>query len=205
MFSLSKYKVTNDQYLRFVEDGGPIPHYWIQRNGSWRYRGFHGELPLPASFPVLVSYAQAESYARWLGKALPTEEQFHRAAFGSQGGSERLYPWGSDIPRPEYGNFDFSYSDLLPVTANPAGDSAFGVAQMVGNGWEWTSTPFAPFPGFIPQPLYPRYSADFFDGEHRIVKGASCVTTHQLLRRSFRNWFRESYRYAYTTFRVVEA
>jgi formylglycine-generating enzyme required for sulfatase activity len=63
---------------------------------------------------------------------------------------------------------------------------------------------FAPFPGFQPEPLYPGYSADFFDGEHRVVKGASCATDHLFLRRSFRNWFRDEYKYAYTTFRLVE-
>jgi len=203
-FAISRYKVTNHQYLRFVNEGGSAPHYWVQRNGVWRYRGYHGEVPLPRDFPVFVSYEQAEAYARWAGKSLPTEEQFHRAAFGTPSSFERHYPWGNAFPRAEHGNFDFSYFDQVPVSANPYGDSAFGVSQLVGNGWEWTSTPFAAFPGFQPDPLYPGYSADFFDGKHRVVKGASSATDHVFLRRSFRNWFRDHYCYAYTTFRLVE-
>jgi len=203
-FAITKYKVTIGQYLQFVREGGPMPHYWIERNGEFRYRGFHGELPLPADYPVYVSYRQADAYAKWMNKALPTESQFHRAAFGTESEAERPYPWGEDTPRQGLENLDFPSFDLLPVTSNPSGDSAFGVSQMMGNGWEWTSSEFAPFPGFKREPLYPGYSADFFDGDHRVVKGASCATDRLLMRRSFRNWFRDSYRYAYTSFRLVE-
>ena len=203
-FVMGKYKVTNLQYLEFVKEGGPVPHYWIERNGKWNYRGYDGEVPLPADFPVYVSYANALEYARWAGKTLPSEAQFHRAAFGTPDGAERQFPWGNSYPSAEHGNFDFRHFDLLPVTSNASGDSAFGISQLMGNGWEWTSSPFAPFPGFVPEPAYPGYSANFFDNDHRVVKGASCVTDHTLLRRSFRNWFRDHYCYAYTTFRLVE-
>jgi gamma-glutamyl hercynylcysteine S-oxide synthase len=203
-FAISKYKITNREYLAFVDDGGSVPHYWIERNGQWRYRGYHGEVPLPSDFPVYVSYAQALEYARWSKKALPTEAQYHRAAFGTPDGVERQFPWGNEYPRAQYGNFDFRHFDLLPITSDPSGDSAFGVSQTMGNGWEWTRTPFSAFPGFKPAPLYPTYSANFFDNDHHVVKGASCTTDHALLRRSFRNWFRDHYSYAYTTFRLVE-
>src|SRR5260370_31983706 len=99
-------------------------------------------MPLPADLPVYVSHAQALSYARWLGKALPTEAQFHRAAFGTPGSEERSFPWGNQLAGVEHGNFDFRCADLLPITATPASDSAFGVSQLVGNGWEWTSSVF---------------------------------------------------------------
>jgi formylglycine-generating enzyme required for sulfatase activity len=89
------------------------------------------------------------------------------------------------------------------VDAHPAGDSAFGLAQLVGNGWEWTSTAFAPFEGFQPFPFYPGYSADFFDHQHFVLKGGSPRTALALLRRSFRNWFRPEYRYAFASFRCV--
>lgn len=208
-FRIAKYKVTSGDYLKFVNHGGSPPHYWTKRSGQWFYRGFQAEMPLPADFPVYVSHAQAESYAQWVGKALPTETQFHHAAFGKpKGGSpdreERSFPWGNQPPGAEHGNFDFRYADLLPVTATPAGDSAFGVSQLVGNGWEWTSSVFEPFPGFQPDPSYPGYSADFFDGDHYVLKGGSCATDAALLRASFRNWFRRHYPYAYTTFRIVE-
>jgi formylglycine-generating enzyme required for sulfatase activity len=89
------------------------------------------------------------------------------------------------------------------VGSHPAGDSAFGVSDLVGNGWEWTETVFAPFPGFEALPFYGGYSADFFEGRHYVLKGASPRTDTSLLRRSFRNWFQPRYPYAYATFRCV--
>lgn len=203
-FAISRYKVTNAEYLAFVEDGGPAPHYWRRNGSGWRYRGMARELPLPLDWPVYVSQAQASAFAEWRGRRLPTEAQFLRAALGTPDGRDRRYPWGDASPTAHYGNFDFFRADPLPVTATPAGDSAFGVAQLVGNGWEWTRTPFAPFPGFEPFPTYPGYSANFFDNGHFVLKGASPVTDRALLRPTFRNWFRPHYPYAYTTFRLVE-
>ena len=118
--------------------------------------------------------------------------------------TERDYPWGDQPPEARYGNFDFHAWDPVDVDANPAGDSAFGVSQLVGNGWEWTSTPFAPFSGFEPFPFYPGYSKNFFGEEHYVMKGASPRTAACFLRRSFRNWFRPDYPYVYSTFRLVE-
>jgi formylglycine-generating enzyme required for sulfatase activity len=133
---------------------------------------------------------------------LPSEAEYQRAAFGSPGG-ERLHPWGDDEPTSEHGVFDFSSWDPEPVGSHPKGTSAWGVDDLVGNGWEWTSTAFAPFPGFQPMASYPEYSADFFDGEHFVMKGASPATARDLLRPTFRNWFRARYPYVYATFRCV--
>lgn len=202
-FAVDRYKVTNGQYFVFVEEGGEPPPFWT-RHGGAKWRGFDAQTALPLDHPVYVTWEQAAAFARWAGGRLPTEAQFHRYAFGTPEGEEREYPWGSAAPTRAHGNFNFAARDTVPVTATPAGDSAFGVAQAVGNGWEWTRTPFAPFPGFAATPSYPGYSAPFFDGLHYVVKGASCVTERTLLRRSFRNWFRPHYRHAYTTFRVVE-
>jgi iron(II)-dependent oxidoreductase len=161
--------------------------------------------PLPLDAPVYATKSEAEAYAKWRGMVLPTEEQFHRAAYGTPEGNEREDPWDSAPGEPRMkGNFDFRHWDPVPVTAHPEGASAFGVAQMVGNGWEWTRTPFAPFPGFSPLPNYPGYSADFFDGDHFVLKGASPRTANLLTRRSLRNWFRPDYPYVYATFRLVE-
>jgi len=163
-----------------------------------------GDIPLPLDWPVYATWEQARAYAQWAGKALPTEAQFHRAAYGGANGAERAYPWGEAPPDASHGNFDFRRWDPLPVTATPLGDSAFGVSQLVGNGWEWTATVFRPFPGFRPFSFYPGYSAPFFDGAHYLMKGASPQTAARLLRRSFRNWFRPNYPYAYAGFRLVE-
>jgi iron(II)-dependent oxidoreductase len=203
-FAVSKYKVTNGHYLRFVEDGARPPHFWIRRSGEWFYRGMFDEIPLPVNASTYVTYAEAKAYAKWIGKALPTEAQFHRAAYATPAGEERDYPWGDEPPEARHGNFDFHAWDPIDVDASPAGDSAFGVSQLLGNGWEWTSTPFGPFSGFEPFPFYPGYSKNFFGEEHYVMKGASPRTAACFLRRSFRNWFRPDYPYVYSTFRLVE-
>ena len=158
---------------------------------------------MPQSWPVYVTHRQADAYARWAGSRLPTEAEYHRAAFGTPQGNERAFPWGSEPPAPQHGNFDFQRFDPEPVDAHPAGVSGWGVADLIGNGWEWTSTPFAPFPGFEPMASYPQYSADFFDGKHYVMKGASPVTARELIRRSLRNWFFDDYPYMYAKFRCV--
>ena len=122
-----------------------------------------GLIPLPPSWPVYVSLAEASAFARWRGARLPTEAEFQRAAYGSPAG-ERQHPWGDEAPAPRHGVFDFASWDPEPAGSHPDGASAWGVEDLVGNGWEWTSTPFAPFPGFRAMASYPEYSADFFDG-----------------------------------------
>lgn len=203
-FAVSKYKVTNGEYLEFVRAGAQPPHFWIERDGKWIYKGMFAEIPLPVNAPVFVTYAEASAYARWTGKTLPTEAQFHRAAFGTPAGEERAYPWGDGPPNIEHGNFNFHGWDPVDVIRNPAGDSAFGVSQMVGNGWEWTSTLFGAFPGFEPFPFYAGYSKNFFGEEHYVLKGGSPRTASCFLRRSFRNWFRPDYPYVYASFRLPE-
>jgi formylglycine-generating enzyme required for sulfatase activity len=204
-FEIAAYPVTNGQWLRFVADGGPRPAFWIERDGAWFLKTVFDEIPLPKSWPVYVTHAQAEAYARWAGMRLPTEAEFHRAAFGTPSGDERAFPWGDEPPEARHGNFDFHRYDPEPVDAHPDGASAWGVHDLIGNGWEWTSTPFAPFPGFEPMASYPQYSADFFDGKHYVMKGASPVTARELVRRSFRNWFYADYPYMYAKFRCVAA
>lgn len=229
-FAIDVFPVTNGRYLEFVSGGGySEPRYWRpddwewkQRHGlrhphfwkldgagsdstsSWTYRAMFGEIPLPLSWPVYVSHAEAAAFARWAGKKLPSEAQWHRAAYGSPNGAEREYPWGGETPDRTRGNFHHERWDAAPVDARPAGASAFGVHDLLGNGWEWTSTTFAPLPGFEPFSFYPGYSANFFDGEHFVMKGGSARTDLCMLRRSFRNWFQPHYPYVYATFRCIE-
>jgi formylglycine-generating enzyme required for sulfatase activity len=222
-FAIDKYKVTNAQYLEFVRAGGYTdqslwsdadwqwkeeegvrhPKFWGERNGAWHFRTMFGEAPLPADWPVYVSQAEAAAYARWAGKSLPTEAQWHRAAYGTRDGSERAYPWGDQLPAARHGNFDFARWDPVSVAAHPEGESAFGVADLLGNGWEWTATEFAPFAGFEAFSFYPGYSANFFDGKHYVMKGGSMRTAACMLRRSFRNWFQGHYPHIYAGFRCV--
>jgi len=184
-FEIGKYKVTNGEYLQFVRAGANPPYFWVRQGDEWFQRTMFGVVPLPAAWPVYVTQQQAAAYAKWVGKQLPTEAQFHRAASISPNGA---------------GNYDFRFWDPVPVTDS----SSEGLAQLAGNGWEWTSTVFQPFAGFEPFPFYPGYSANFFDGDHYVLKGASARTAACFLRRSFRNWFRPDYPYVYAAFRCVE-
>ncbi len=202
-FEIDVNDVTNGDWLAYVRAGGPVPPFWLERDGSFALLGMFEAMPLPLTWPVYVTQSQAGAYAAWHGARLPTEAEYHRAAFGTPSGEERAFPWGDDAPMPAHGNFDFRRFDPEPVGISPAGASAWGVHDLVGNGWEWTSTPFKALPGFAPMASYPPYSADFFDGEHFIVKGASPVTNRHHVRRSFRNWYRPDYPYVYATFRTV--
>lgn len=222
-FSIDVRKITNGQFLEFVRAGGyqnralwtdadwnwkertnlRHPTFWLEHGSDWEYRGMFAASTLPVDAPVYVCHAEASAFARWSGRALPSEAQFHRAAYGTPEGDEREYPWGGEAPDERHGNFDFRHWDPVPLGSYPDGDSAFGVSELVGNGWEWTSTVFAPFEGFRPHPLYAGYSANFFDGDHYVLKGASPRSAACFLRRSFRNWFQPHYPYLYATFRLV--
>jgi formylglycine-generating enzyme required for sulfatase activity len=203
-FSIDTHNVTNGDYLEFVHaTGAAAPHFWQRVDGEWQRRGMFELTPLPLNAPVYVTHAEAEAYAKWKGGRLPSEAEFHRAAYGTPSGEERLHPWGDDEPDATRGNFGLTQWDPVDVGSYPAGASAWGVHDLVGNGWEWTSTLFAPFPGFTAMPSYPEYSVDFFDDAHYVLKGASPATARELVRRSFRNWFRPSYPYVFATFRCV--
>jgi iron(II)-dependent oxidoreductase len=222
-FSIQKFNVTNGHYLEFVEAGGYArrdlwtdeawrwvseagvthPHFWLLRDAEWLWRGMQEDLPLPEHRPVYATQHEAAAYARWIGARLPAEAEFHRAAYGTPAGEEREHPWGDEPPDESRGNFGFRSWDPVAVGSYPAGASAWGVHDLVGNGWEWTATEFDGFPGFEPMASYPVYSAEFFDGHHYVLKGASPATAPELIRRTFRNWFRPNYPYLYATFRCV--
>ena len=156
-FDVDVFPVTNRDFLSFVEAGHEPPHFWTRRDGTWLWRGMFEELPLPMSWPAWVTWQQADAYARWKGRRLPTEAEYHRAAFGNPAGGERTFPWGEDAPDDDVrrGVFDFASYDPAPVGSCPAGASAWGVHDLIGNGWEWTSTIFTGFPGFEPMASYP--------------------------------------------------
>ena len=221
-FEMDAHDVTNQDFLEFVEAGGyrrqalwspaawrrqvadgrEHPLFWERASGRWLWRGMFERIALPMAWPVYVTHDEAAAYATWKGLRLPTEAQFHRAAYGAPEG-ERSYPWGAGAPGAAHGNFDFQHWDPVPVGSYPGGASAWGIHDLIGNGWEWTSTVFAGFPGFRAMASYPEYSADFFDDDHYVVKGASPATGRDLIRPSFRNWFRPYYPYMYATFRCV--
>jgi iron(II)-dependent oxidoreductase len=221
-FAMDACKITNGDFLNFMEDGGyqkenlwsPAawqwvqqrqqnhPQFWKRAGSNWLWHGFFEEHPLPLRWPVYVTQAEAAAYAQWKGSSLPTEAEWHRAAFGDE--PQSGYPWGSAAPTLKHGNFGFANGSPVSVGSYPQGASPQGIHDLMGNGWEWTDTPFAPLPGFKPSAAYPQYSADFFDGQHVVIKGASCFTDVRLLRRSFRNWYYWHYPYAYIGFRCVK-
>jgi len=202
-FAIDAHSVTNGDYVAYVEAGADAPPFWARRDGAWMLRTLFEKIPLPLSWPVYATRDQAKAYAAWKGGRLPTEAEYHRAAYGTPDGRERSQPWGEEPIDATRGTLDFQRWDPVPAGSHPAGASAFGVHDMVGNGWEWTDSPFEPLPGFVPMATYPVYSADFFDGQHFVVKGASPVTARSLIRRSFRNWYRSSYPYVYAKFRCA--
>lgn len=213
-FLIDRHMVTNEAYLGFLDAGGyrrrefwsdadwawlaasgtTHPAFWRPDASGWRQRTMFEDLPLPLDWPVYVSHAEAQAYARFVGKRLPTEAQWLRAAEGAA---------DHDAP-PEDGNFDFRAWDPSPVHAHPRNRSRHGVEGQFGNGWEWTSDVFAPLPGFAAFPFYPGYSADFFDGRHFVMKGGSPRTAARMLRPSFRNWFQPHYPYVYVGLRCVQ-
>ena len=205
-FAIDADNVTNADFMAFVDAGGyqeqrwwrdddwawvagegiTHPPFWAHEDGSWRWRGMFESVPLPADWPVYVTWAEAHAYANWRGARLPSEAEYVRAAQGATPG-----------------NCDFERWDPEPVGARPTSNSEFGIRDLAGNGWEWTADVFAPFAGFKPLPSYPEYSADFFDASHYVLKGASPVTPRTLIRPGFRNWFRPRYPYVYAAFRCV--
>jgi ergothioneine biosynthesis protein EgtB len=213
-FAIDRCKVTNRQFLAFVEAGGYArrelwsdadwgwqqanairhPAFWLQQDGQWLWRSMFNPIPLPPDWPVYVSHAEASAYARWARRALPTEAQWQRAAFGAGAGEA-----SGDCAEPPL-RFDplaVDSAELLP-------SGPFPVVGMRGNGWEWTATVFAPFAGFRRFDFYPGYSEPFFDGRHFVLKGGSVRTAAAMLRPAFRNWFQPQYPYVYAGFRCVD-
>ena len=213
-FEIDKYKVTNQQYLAFLDDGGYLrrefwsdgdwawneanairhPAFWLWQGGQWHWRSMFDAVPLPPDWPVYVSHAEASAYARWAGRRLPTEAQWQRAAFGADGG----------VADDDFSEAPLRFDPHAVDAAELLPPGPFPVVGMRGNGWEWTSSPFTPFTGFRRFDFYPGYSEPFFDGRHFVLKGGSVRTATSMLRVSFRNWFQPHYPYVYAGVRCVD-
>ena len=189
------------------------PILWEQRGDDYFQRAAFEIIPLPLDWPVQVSLAEARAFVAYLHAQdsqstarLPSEAELHRAAYGTLTSADLdpQYPWpGQEAIPLLHGNFGGARFDSCPVGAFPAGDSRLGVADLFGNHWEWTQTPFRPLPGFQIDPRYPGYSANFFDNKHFVIKGAAACTDVRFLRRTFRNWFQAHYPYVFASFRCV--
>jgi iron(II)-dependent oxidoreductase len=135
-----------------------------------------------------VCFYEAEAYAAWAGKRLPTEQEWEFAArFDPASGRTRRFPWGDDSPAPQHANLGQRHLRPAPIGAYPAGASPLGVEQLIGDVWEWTSSDFTPYPGFRAFP-YDEYSLVFFGSDYKVLRGGSFGTDEVVARGTFRNW-----------------
>jgi iron(II)-dependent oxidoreductase len=226
-FSIARAPVTQAAYAAFVAEGGyrrrelwseagwawrsaegaEAPASWRRDGRAWLRRDFDRWVALEPHRPVVnVCLHEAEAFCRFARRRLPTEAEWEAAAAGEPGPDGRLgprkrrFPWGDDPPTKERAHLDFRALHAVDVGARPAGDSAFGCRQMIGNVWEWTASPFLPYPGFSPDP-YEQYSEPWFR-THQVVRGGSFATTSRLVRNAFRNFYEPHRRDPWIGFRT---
>ncbi|MGH3873981.1 MAG: ergothioneine biosynthesis protein EgtB [Pseudonocardiaceae bacterium] len=216
--------VTNSSYQQFVADGGyheprwwsergwahrcaadlAAPQFWYLDSGAWWRTRFGATEPVPPDEPVMhVSFFEAQAYAAWAGKRLPTEGEWEKAArFDPATGRSRRFPWGDDDPTPVHANLGQRHLQPAAAGSYPAGASPLGVYQLIGDVWEWTSSGFAGYPGFVPFP-YREYSEVFLGGDYRMLRGGSFGTDAAACRGTFRNWDHPVRRQIFTGFRCA--
>lgn len=214
-FRIARAAVSNRDYLAFVEAAGyrrqeywdaagwqwraasglEHPVYWRHTPAGWEMRLFDHWQPLaPDAAVIHVNWYEASAYCRWAGRRLPVEHEWEVAASAEPGADgqsltprKRLYPWGDDPPTAQRANLDGAALGTIDVGALPAGDSAFGCRQLLGNCWEWTDTVFGPYPGFTPD-MYGDYSQPLF-GTTRVLRGGAWATRARLIRNTWRNYY----------------
>ena len=171
------------------KSGISAPLFWQREGSRWFRRRFGRLEPVPAAEPVMhVCWYEADAYARWAGKRLPTEREWEKAArHDPDTRRDRLYPWGDEDPTPELANLGQRHLQPAAVGAYPAGASPLGVHQLIGDVWEWTSSDFTPYPGFSAWP-YKEYSEVFFGPDYKVLRGGSFAADRVACRGTFRNW-----------------
>lgn len=220
-FYLARLPVSNAQWRDFMADGGYRNRLWWSDRG-WAHRveadlraplfwneggsrrRFGIEEEVAPTEPVQhVSYFEAQAYARWAGARLPSELEWEKAcAWDPATQARRRWPWGSLEPTPELANLGGAALGPAPLGAYPAGASAYGAEQLIGDVWEWTSSDFTPWPGFVPM-LYRQYSEPFFGGDYKVLRGGSWATASSAVRPSFRNWDHPIRRQIFTGVRLA--
>jgi len=211
-YSIDRYPVTCGQYRDFMESGGYQNSDWWSADG-WKWLQsakvdrplYWSENPAFNNHPVCgVSWYEAEAYCNFIGKRLPSEAEWEKAAsWDATNQTYRIYPWGEEQPNGSLCNHGNNIANTSPVDAFPKGASAAGCWDMLGNVWEWTASTFDAYPGFESYP-YRGYSQVYFDGEHRVLKGGSWATFPQALRSSFRNWYYPGVRQIIAGFRCAK-
>jgi iron(II)-dependent oxidoreductase len=223
-FWIDTTPVTNAAFREFLEEGGyeqrklwsdagwswntseraHAPEFWTRAGeGSWERRRYGHVEEVPDQEPVQhVCYHEAEAYARWRGKRLPTEFEWEKAASWHPSGRKLRYPWGDEEPTMENANLGQRQWRPAPVGAYPAGVSPWGCHQMIGDVWEWTASDFLPYPGFTSFP-YPEYSEVFFGTDYKVLRGGSWATHPTATRNTFRNWDYPTRRQIFAGFRCA--
>lgn len=223
-FHIDTAPVSNGAYLRFIEDGGYhgarwwteeglryvrrrglfAPRFWWRDGRQWLRRRFGVTEPVPPEEPVVhVSWYEADAYARWAGRRLPTEAEWEKAARHDPASGRSLrYPWGDTDPTPEHANLGQRHLRPAPVGSYPRGRSPLGVGQLMGDVWEWTSSDFLPYPGFAAFP-YREYSEVFFGGTYKVLRGGCFGVAPVACRATFRNWDLPVRRQIFSGFRTV--
>jgi gamma-glutamyl hercynylcysteine S-oxide synthase len=208
-YRIDRTPVTNGDFLEFIRDGGytnsrlwsdaglkwlndsgaAAPKYWARADTEWTVRTMYGVSPVDSRRPVChVCYHEAEAFARWAGKRLPTEFEWEIAAgWDPERGKALRFPWGDDDATSDRANVDQLSFATAPVGAYPRNISPFGCYGMIGDVWEWTSSDFSGYPGFESFP-YREYSEEFFGTEYKVLRGGSWATRPGAIRNSFRNW-----------------
>ena len=209
-YEIDRFPVTARRYAAFIDAGGyrrqalwsdegwqwiqeegfDAPQGWIpDLGGGWLIRRFGHVRPLDPAEPVHhVSFHEAEAFAAFEGGRLPTEPEWEKAAAWDPGsGRSRTYPWGEAAPSPQLANLDHVHWGPVRVGSYPRGASAYGVEQLLGDTYEWTTSFFEGYPGYTTFP-YPEYSEVFFGRDHRVLRGASWATSAEVARNTFRNW-----------------
>ncbi len=208
-FYLDTTPVTCGDYLRFMADGGyrdarwwapagwalvrehglEAPLFWSRDGEGWTRRRFGTVEQVPRDEPVVhVSWYEADAYARWAGRRLPTEAEWEKAARHDPAtGRSRRYPWGDADPTAQHANLGQRHLQPAPAGSYPAGASPLGVRQLMGDVWEWTASDFLPYPGFRAFP-YREYSEVFFGPEYKVLRGGSFAVDAVACRGTFRNW-----------------
>jgi iron(II)-dependent oxidoreductase len=205
-FRIARFPVTNQEWQRFVDDAGydtrtwwtdagwqhrvdaglERPQFWAA-DGSRRRFGIVEDIP-PDELVQHIGFHEAEAFAAWSGARLPTEAEWEKACVADPvGGRRRRWPWGDSAPTSTVANLGGEALRPASVGAYPGGASAYGVEQLIGDVWEWTSSKFLPWPGFSPM-LYATYSEPFFGQNLRVLRGGSWAVGATAIRPSFRNW-----------------
>ncbi len=182
------------------------PLYWRRDGGQWLRRRFGVTELVPPDEPVVhVCWYEADAYARWAGRRLPTETEWEKAARHDPAtGRSTRYPWGDAGPTPGHANLGQRHLRPAPAGSYPAGASPLGVRQLIGDVWEWTASDFLPYPGFRAFP-YKEYSEVFFGPEHKVLRGGSFAVDPVACRGTFRNWDLPIRRQIFSGFRTARS